>query len=68
MKLPVTQEGRLSILGAVAGVIVGLLVGGIGIVAMGGGSGLPAWLTPVVLGFLGWLIGGRVGLWRDRRR
>jgi uncharacterized protein YcfJ len=58
------QEVRWSIAGMMAGALLGLLVGGVGIAAFGGARGVPAFL---ILGIVGGVIGNRVGLEKDRR-
>lgn len=56
-------ETRWSIIGAVAGAVLGLLVGGVGIAAMGGAAGVPA---AVILALVGGVLGNRYGISRDR--
>lgn len=56
-------ETRWSLIGASAGAAVGLMVGGVGIVAMGGGAGIPA---AVILAVIGGMLGNRYGISRDR--
>ncbi len=56
-------ETRWSLIGAVAGAIVGLLVGGVGIAAMGGAAGVPAAL---ILALVGGVLGNRYGISKDR--
>lgn len=56
-------ETRWSIIGAVAGAIVGLLIGGVGIAAMGGAVGVPAAL---IFALIGGVFGNRYGISKDR--
>lgn len=56
-------ETRWSLIGAAAGGGSGLLIGGVGIVAMGSGVGIPAAL---VLAVVGGAIGNRYGISKDR--
>jgi predicted lipid-binding transport protein (Tim44 family) len=56
-------ETRWSLIGAVAGAILGLLVGGVGIAAMGGAAGVPA---AVILALVGGVVGNRYGISKDR--
>ncbi|WP_097522307.1 ammonium transporter [Sinorhizobium sp. BJ1] len=56
-------ETRWSLLGAAGGAILGLLVGGVGITAMGGGAGVPA---AVILALVGGVLGNRFGISKDR--
>lgn len=56
-------ETRWSLIGAAAGALLGLMVGGVGIVAMGGGAGVPA---AVILALIGGMLGNRYGVGRDR--
>lgn len=56
-------EARWSLIGAAAGAGVGLLIGGVGIVAMGGGFGIPAAL---ILAVVGCALGNRYGISKDR--
>ncbi|MBC2806982.1 hypothetical protein C3Y94_028025 [Rhizobium ruizarguesonis] len=56
-------ETRWSLIGAAAGAILGLLVGGVGIAAMGGAAGVPA---AVILALIGGMVGNRYGLSKDR--
>ncbi|GEC34043.1 hypothetical protein N181_23270 [Sinorhizobium fredii USDA 205] len=56
-------ETRWSLIGAAGGAILGLLVGGVGITAMGGGTGVPA---AVILAIVGGVLGNRFGISRDR--
>ena len=57
------QEARWSIIGVIAGAAIGLMIGGVGIAAMGGARGVPAALIlAIVFGF----IGNRYGIGRDR--
>ncbi|NKJ77743.1 hypothetical protein [Rhizobium leguminosarum] len=56
-------ETRWSIIGAAVGVVIGLLVGGVGIAALGGATGVPAAL---ILGVMGAFFGNRYGISRDR--
>lgn len=57
------EETRWSLIGAAAGAILGLLVGGVGIAAMGGAAGVPA---AVILGLIGGIVGNRYGISKDR--
>ncbi|MBU2328349.1 MAG: hypothetical protein KJ755_13500 [Alphaproteobacteria bacterium] len=56
-------EARWSLFGAAIGAFLGLLIGGVGIAAMGGGAGLPA---AVILAFVGGMLGNRYGISKDR--
>lgn len=56
-------ETRWSLIGAVAGGGSGLLIGGVGIVAMGSGVGIPA---AVLLAAVGGAVGNRYGISKDR--
>lgn len=56
-------ETRWSLIGATAGGGSGLLIGGVGIVAMGSGVGIPA---AVILAVVGGAIGNRYGISKDR--
>ena len=56
-------ETRWSLIGAAAGAVLGLLIGGVGIAAMGGAKGVPA---AVILALLGAFIGNRYGISKDR--
>lgn len=56
-------ETRWSLIGAAAGGGSGLLIGGVGIVAMGSGVGIPA---AVVFAVVGGAIGNRYGISKDR--
>ncbi|MDX1216287.1 hypothetical protein GOL99_12155 [Sinorhizobium medicae] len=56
-------ETRWSLIGAAAGVVLGLLIGGVGIAAMGGAAGVPA---AVILALVGGVIGNRYGISKDR--
>ncbi|MBB3520974.1 hypothetical protein [Rhizobium sp. BK456] len=56
-------ETRWSIIGAAAGAILGLLVGGVGIAAMGGAAGVPA---AVIFALIGGVVGNRYGISKDR--
>lgn len=57
------EETRWSLIGAAAGGGSGLLIGGVGVVAMGSGVGIPA---AVVLAMVGGAIGNRYGISKDR--
>ncbi|MEH2546890.1 cytochrome c biogenesis protein CcdA [Bradyrhizobium sp. AZCC 2262] len=57
------KEFYWSIFGAAAGFLIGLLVGGVGVAALGGAIGVSAYY---VLPVVGVAIGNRVGIWRDR--
>ncbi|MBY5660417.1 hypothetical protein [Rhizobium leguminosarum] len=56
-------ETRWSLIGAVTGAVFGLLVGGVGIAAMGGAAGVPA---AVILALVGGVVGNRYGISKDR--
>lgn len=56
-------ETRWSVIGAAAGALMGLLIGGVGIAAMGGAAGVPA---AVILALVGGIIGNRYGISKDR--
>jgi hypothetical protein len=56
-------ETRWSLIGALAGAVVGLLIGGVGIAAMGGAKGVPA---AILLAFVGGIVGNRYGISKDR--
>jgi predicted lipid-binding transport protein (Tim44 family) len=56
-------ETRWSLIGAAAGAVLGLLVGGVGIAAMGGAAGVPA---AVILALVGGVLGNRYGISKDR--
>ncbi|MGO7589977.1 hypothetical protein [Rhizobium leguminosarum] len=56
-------ETRWSLIGAVVGVFLGLLIGGVGVAAMGGAAGLPAAL---ILALVGGIVGNRYGISKDR--
>ncbi|TBB59419.1 hypothetical protein ELH43_38770 [Rhizobium ruizarguesonis] len=56
-------ETRWSLIGAAAGALLGLLVGGVGIAAMGGAAGVPAAL---ILALVGGIVGNRYGISKDR--
>lgn len=43
--------------------VFGLLVGGVGIAALGGATGVPA---AVILGLVGGIVGNRYGISKDR--
>lgn len=58
------KEARWSVIGIAAGTFVGLLIGGVGVAALGGAVGLPA---AVVLAALGGLVGNRYGVEQDAR-
>ncbi|WP_428427297.1 hypothetical protein [Pararhizobium sp.] len=57
------SETRWSLIGGAAGAVLGLMVGGVGIAAMGGGAGVPA---AVILAVVGGVIGNRYGISKDR--
>lgn len=57
------KEIRGTLYGPGAGFVGGLFIGGVGIVAMGSATGLPAC---IVLGGLGALVGNRIGVERDK--
>lgn len=57
------SETRWSLVGAAAGGGSGLLIGGVGIVAMGSGVGIPA---AVLLAVVGGAVGNRYGISKDR--
>ena len=52
-----------TVIGAGSGGAVGAVIGGMGVVAMGTGFGIPA---GIVLGITGGLIGNRIGVGKDR--
>lgn len=54
----------MSVGGTVLGIVAGLLIGGIGIAAMGDDVGVPA---SVILALIGAIIGNRAGVELDRR-
>ena len=56
-------ETRWSLIGAGAGAVIGLMVGGVGVAAMGGGAGVPA---AVILAVVGGMLGNRYGISKDR--
>jgi predicted lipid-binding transport protein (Tim44 family) len=56
-------ETRWSLIGAAAGAVLGFLIGGIGIAAMGGAAGVPA---AVILALVGGVLGNRYGISKDR--
>ncbi|MDX0165792.1 hypothetical protein GOC43_28845 [Sinorhizobium meliloti] len=56
-------ETRWSVIGAAAGALIGLLIGGVGIAAMGGAAGVPA---AVILALVGGVLGNRYGIGKDR--
>ncbi|NEH55254.1 hypothetical protein GR198_05770 [Rhizobium leguminosarum] len=56
-------ETRWSLIGAVVGVFLGLLIGGVGVAAMGGAAGVPAAL---ILALVGGIVGNRYGISKDR--
>jgi uncharacterized protein YcfJ len=56
-------ETRWSLVGAAAGAVLGLLIGGVGIAAMGGATGVPA---AIVLALVGGIVGNRYGISKDR--
>lgn len=56
-------ETRWSLIGAVAGAVLGLIIGGVGIAAMGGAAGVPA---AVIFGLVGAIVGNRYGVGKDR--
>ncbi|MGO7153197.1 hypothetical protein [Rhizobium leguminosarum] len=56
-------ETRWSLIGAVVGVFLGLLIGGVGVAAMGGAAGVPAAL---ILALVGGILGNRYGISKDR--
>ncbi|TBA24745.1 hypothetical protein [Rhizobium ruizarguesonis] len=56
-------ETRWSVIGAAVGAVLGLLVGGVGVAAMGGAAGVPA---AVILALVGAVIGNRYGISKDR--
>jgi hypothetical protein len=58
------KETRWSIYGGAVGAFVGLFAGGIGVAALGTAFGVSASL---VLGFIGGLIGNRVGVEKDHK-
>jgi len=56
-------ETRWSVIGAAVGCILGLMIGGVGIAAMGGAKGVSA---PLILAIIGAVIGNRYGISKDR--
>ncbi len=56
-------ETKWSLIGASAGGIIGLLIGGVGVAAMGGAAGVPA---AVILALVGGVLGNRYGISKDR--
>lgn len=56
-------ETRWSLIGASVGALVGLLIGGVGIAAMGGAAGVPA---AVIFALVGGVLGNRYGISKDR--
>lgn len=56
-------ETRWSLIGAAAGAVIGLLIGGVGIAAMGGAAGVPA---AIILALVGGMVGNRYGVSKDR--
>lgn len=56
-------ETKWSLIGAGIGAVVGLLMGSVGIAAMGGAAGIPAAL---ILAVIGGVIGNRYGISKDR--
>ncbi len=56
-------ETRWSLIGAAVGALFGLLVGGVGVAAMGGAAGIPA---AVILALVGAVIGNRYGISKNR--
>ena len=57
-----------SVVGAGLGALVGLFVGGVGITARGGASGVLPIFTVLILALVFGLFGNRIGVWRDQRR
>ncbi|THK37641.1 hypothetical protein EHS39_13470 [Ensifer sp. MPMI2T] len=57
------EESKWSLIGAAVGAILGLIIGGIGVTAMGGAIGVPA---TVVLAVVGGVLGNRYGISKDR--
>ncbi|MDX0871166.1 hypothetical protein GOE00_31795 [Sinorhizobium medicae] len=56
-------ETRWSLIGVAAGAVIGLMIGGIGVAAMGGAAGIPAAL---ILAVVGGVVGNRYGISKDR--
>ncbi|KSV92888.1 hypothetical protein [Sinorhizobium sp. GL28] len=56
-------ETRWSLIGAAAGAVIGLLIGGVGVAAMGGAAGVPA---AIILAIVGGMAGNRYGVSKDR--
>ncbi|WP_370035973.1 hypothetical protein [Sinorhizobium fredii] len=56
-------ETKWSLIGVAGGVILGLLIGGVGVAAMGGATGVPA---AVILALVGGVLGNRYGISKDR--
>lgn len=57
------SETSWSLIGAFVGAVMGFLIGGVGIAAMGGATGIPA---AVVLAIVGGIVGNRYGISKDR--
>ncbi len=57
------SETRWSLIGGAVGAVLGLLIGGVGIAAMGGAAGVPA---AVILALVGGIVGNRYGISKDR--
>lgn len=57
------KEFRWSLYGAGVGALIGASIGGIGVAALGGAFGVPAF---VVLAVVGGMIGNRVGVEIDK--
>jgi|GEM_PF-3005899 len=56
-------ETRWSLIGGAVGAAFGLLIGGVGITALGGATGVPA---AVILALVGGVLGNRYGISKDR--
>jgi len=56
-------ETRWSLIGAAAGAVLGLIVGGVGIAAMGGATGVPA---AVIFAVVGGVLGNLYGISKVR--
>ncbi|MDE3795828.1 hypothetical protein CN155_10240 [Sinorhizobium meliloti] len=56
-------ETKWSLIGAAIGALLGLLIGGVGITAMGGAAGAPA---AIILALIGGVLGNRYGVSKDR--
>ncbi len=57
------KEVKWTVIGGASGVPVGLAIGGVGVVALGGGVGIPA---AALCSVVGAAIGNRFGVGKDR--